>query len=83
MPILNQVRAIIAEQHGMRVNEITPDTDLYQDLDDSLDAVSIYMICEEAFDLSFPDKDIEEWNLTTARTIAAYIEFRLAQHGAV
>lgn len=63
----------------MSVSEITPDTDLYIDLGDSLSVVEVYMICEEAFDMDFPDDDIESLNLTTARKIASYVESRLAQ----
>ena len=79
MMILDEVRTIIAKIHELDVSKITPDTDLYEDLDDSLDAVAIYMACEETFDLEISDDDVEAWNMRNARNITAYLEYRLGK----
>ena len=80
-PVLDTVRELTAEQHGLPIGEITPGTHFFDDLDDSLDHVQLLMACEEAFALTIPDLDAQ--HLTTVGKLAAYIEGRLAEERAV
>jgi len=61
-----RVRSILAEQLGLDVAEIRPESSILDDLGaDSLDVVEMVMSLEEAFDIEVPDEDIE-----SMRTIA-------------
>jgi len=74
--IEERLKKIIADQLGAEESEITPSTDLIEDLRaDSLDLVELQMVVEEQFDIEIPDDDIEQ--LLTFRDAKNYIEKRL------
>jgi len=63
---------VFGEQFGVDVDEIKPETDIINELNgDSLDVVEAIMELEDAFDLSFPDDDIE--TLRTVSDVCNYI----------
>ena len=56
-----KIRQIIAEQLGKEENEITMETNFSDDLGaDSLDLFQIISELEEAFDMEFPQDDLEK-----------------------
>ena len=60
---------IIAEQLGMDVTEVKPDSTYVDDLGaDSLDIVELIMALEEEFEVEVPDEDAEKL-LTVQQTI--------------
>ena len=74
--IEERLKKIIADQLGAEESEITPSTDLIEDLRaDSLDLVELQMAVEEQFDIEIPDDDIEQ--LLKFRDAKNYIEKRL------
>jgi len=74
--IEERLKKIIADQLGAEESEITPSTDLIEDLRaDSLDLVELQMVVEEQFDIEIPDDDIEQ--LLKFRDSKNYIEKRL------
>ena len=59
--IEQQVKAIVAEQLGVKEEEVTNDASFVDDLGaDSLDTVELVMAFEEAFDIEIPDEDAEK-----------------------
>ena len=57
----DQVKAIIAEQLGIKVDEIKQDASFVDDLGaDSLDTVELVMELEEEFDINIPDDAAEK-----------------------
>lgn len=72
--MFEEIRNIIADHLGIdNPSEITPDTDLIDDLNaDSLDAVEIIMDIEDAFDVTISDEDAN--NIRTIQDIVTYIE---------
>ncbi len=61
----DQVRAIIAEQLGIKTDEIKNDASFVDDLGaDSLDTVELVMALEEEFETEIPDDQAEK--ITTA-----------------
>ena len=57
----DQVRSIIAEQLGIKADEIKDDASFVDDLGaDSLDTVELIMQFEEDFELDIPDEDAEK-----------------------
>ncbi len=74
--IEERLKKIIVDQLGAEESEITPSTDLIEDLRaDSLDLVELQMVVEEQFDIEIPDDDIEQ--LLKFRDAKNYIEKRL------
>ncbi len=60
---------IIAEQLGMDISEVQPDSTYIEDLGaDSLDIVELIMAIEEEFEIEIPDEDAEKL-LTVNQTI--------------
>ena len=56
-----KVKAIVAEQLGVDVSELSRDTSFVNDLSaDSLDTVELVMEFEDEFDLSIPDEVAEK-----------------------
>ena len=56
-----KVKAIVSEQLGVDVSEITRETSFVNDLNaDSLDTVELVMEFEDQFDLSIPDEEAEK-----------------------
>jgi len=71
--MLERVKKIIAAQLGADEAELTPETDLEEDLGaDSLDAVELIVAFEEEFGVSVPDDDIIA--LHTVGDILEYLE---------
>mgnify|MGYP000359409754 CR=1 FL=1 len=75
---LSKVKEIIAEQLGVDVSELTPQTSLKDDLNaDSLDLFQIVMSLEEAYDIEIPTEDTE--NIGTIGDIEAYLGKRMQE----
>ena len=59
--IEQQVKAIVAEQLGVKEEEVTNDASFVDDLGaDSLDTVELVMEFEDEFEISIPDEDAEK-----------------------
>lgn len=68
----DQVRAIIAEQLGVKADEIKNDASFVDDLGaDSLDTVELVMALEEEFETEIPDEDAEK--ITTVQNAIDYV----------
>lgn len=68
-----KVKAIIAEQLGVKQEEVTPTASFIDDLGaDSLDTVELVMALEEEFGIEIPDEDAEK--MTTVGDAIKYIE---------
>ena len=71
----DQVRAIIAEQLGVKAEEIKNDASFVDDLGaDSLDTVELVMALEEEFETEIPDEEAEK--ITTVQQAIDYITTR-------
>ena len=71
----DQVRGIIAEQLGLKAEEIKNDTSFVDDLGaDSLDTVELVMALEEEFETEIPDEEAEK--ITTVQHAIDYIRAR-------
>ena len=72
----DQVIAVIAEQLGMDVDEVTMEKSIVEDLGaDSLDVVELVMAFEEEFDVEIPDEDAEK--LSTVGDAIKYVEAQM------
>ena len=68
----DQVRAIVAEQLGVKTDEIKNDASFVDDLGaDSLDTVELVMALEEEFETEIPDDDAEK--ITTVQNAIDYV----------
>ena len=75
--INDRVRAIIAEQLGVKLEEVTDSASFIEDLGaDSLDTVELVMALEEEFGIEIPDEDAER--MTTVGDAMKYIEQKSA-----
>jgi len=73
MAVDEKVKAIIAEQLGVKAEEVTPTASFIDDLGaDSLDTVELVMALEEEFGIEIPDEDAEK--MTTVGEAIKYIE---------
>src|SRR4029434_2306606 len=73
-----QVKAIVAEQLGVKQEQVTNDASFVDDLGaDSLDTVELVMALEEEFETEIPDEDAEK--ITTVQQAIDYINDRRAQ----
>lgn len=71
----DQVRGIIAEQLGLKAEEIKNDASFVDDLGaDSLDTVELVMALEEEFETEIPDEEAEK--ITTVQHAIDYIKAR-------
>ena len=71
--IEEQVKAIVAEQLGVKEDEVTNDASFVDDLGaDSLDTVELVMALEEEFGMEIPDEDAEK--ITRVKEATEYIE---------
>ena len=71
--IEQQVKAIVAEQLGVKEEEVTNDASFVDDLGaDSLDTVELVMAFEEEFGIEIPDEDAEK--ITRVKEAIDYIE---------
>jgi len=76
-PIEDKVRAIIAEQLGVKPEEVTPQASFIDDLGaDSLDTVELVMALEEEFGIEIPDEDAEK--MTTVGDALKYVQEKSA-----
>jgi len=70
-----QVRGIIAEQLGLKADEIKNEASFVDDLGaDSLDTVELVMALEEEFETEIPDEEAEK--ITTVQQAIDYIRNR-------
>ena len=70
--IEQQVKAIVAEQLGVKEEEVTNDASFVDDLGaDSLDTVELVMALEDEFGLDIPDEDAEK--IKTVQNAIDYI----------
>ena len=73
MAVEEKIKSIIAEQLGVKVDEVTPEASFIDDLGaDSLDTVELIMALEEEFSIEIPDEDAEK--MTTVGDVIKYIE---------
>ena len=73
----DRVRAIIAEQLGVKLEEVTDAASFIEDLGaDSLDTVELVMALEEEFGIEIPDEDAEK--MATVGDAIKYIEQKAA-----
>ena len=78
MTIPEKVRGIIAEQLGVKPEEVTPEAKFIEDLGaDSLDTVELVMALEEEFGVEIPDEEAEK--LVTVGDALRYIEQKAGQ----
>jgi acyl carrier protein len=76
MNVEEKVKNIIAEQLGVKKEEIKPESSFTDDLGaDSLDTVEVVMALEEEFGVEIPDEDAEK--ITTVGQSVKYIENKL------
>ena len=73
----DKVRSIIAEQLGVKPEEVTPQASFIDDLGaDSLDTVELVMALEEEFGIEIPDEDAEK--MTTVGDALKYVQEKSA-----
>lgn len=71
--IIEKIRKIIAEQLGVKIEEIKNESSFVDDLGaDSLDTVELVMALEEEFGIEIPDEDAEK--MVTVSDAIKYIE---------
>ncbi len=74
--VVEQVKKIVAEQLGVKENEVTNDASFVDDLGaDSLDTVELVMALEEEFECEIPDEEAEK--ITTVQEAVDYINNNL------
>ena len=75
--VQDRVRAIIAEQLGVKLEEVTDGASFVEDLGaDSLDTVELVMALEEEFGIEIPDEDAEK--MITVGDAIRYIDQKSA-----
>ena len=75
--VADRVRAIIAEQLGVKLEEVTDAASFIEDLGaDSLDTVELVMALEEEFGIEIPDEDAEK--MPSVGDAIKYIESKIA-----
>ncbi len=61
MAVEDKIKSIIADQLGVKADEVTPEASFIDDLGaDSLDTVELIMALEEEFSVEIPDEDAEK-----------------------
>ncbi len=76
--VQDKVRSIIAEQLGVKPEQVTPQASFIDDLGaDSLDTVELVMALEEEFGVEIPDEEAEK--LVTVGDAMKYIEEKAGQ----
>ena len=71
--IEEQVKSIVAEQLGVKGDEVTNEASFVDDLGaDSLDIVELVMALEEEFDTEIPDEDAEK--ITTVQQAIDFVK---------
>jgi len=72
-----RIKSIIAEQLGVKVDEVAAESSFVDDLGaDSLDTVELIMALEEEFSIEIPDEDAEK--MTKVADVIKYIEEKAA-----
>ena len=80
MALEEKVKAIIAEQLGVKKEEVTEQSKFIDDLGaDSLDTVELVMALEEEFGIEIPDEDAEK--MVTVGEAVKYIQEKGKQPG--
>ena len=70
-----QVNAIVAEQLGVKLEQVTNNASFVDDLGaDSLDTVELVMALEEEFETEIPDEDAEK--ITSVQQAIDYVTAR-------
>lgn len=70
--VLEKVTGIVAEQLGVKVEEVSEASKFQEDLGaDSLDTVELVMALEENFSIEIPDEEAEK--ITTVKDAVEYI----------
>ena len=70
-----QVKGIVAEQLGVKEDEVTNEASFVDDLGaDSLDTVELVMALEEEFETEIPDEDAEK--ITTVQQAIDFVTSR-------
>ena len=78
MSVQDKVRAIIAEQLGVKLEEVTPQASFIDDLGaDSLDTVELVMALEEEFGIEIQDEEAEK--MVTVGDAIKYIDEKAGQ----
>ena len=73
MAVESKIKTIIADQLGVKPEEVTPNASFVDDLGaDSLDTVELIMALEEEFNVEIPDEDAEK--MKTVGDAIKYIE---------
>jgi acyl carrier protein len=73
MAVESKIKTIIAEQLGVKPEEVTATASFVDDLGaDSLDTVELIMALEEEFNVEIPDEDAEK--MKTVGDAIKYIE---------
>ncbi|MFH1771525.1 MAG: acyl carrier protein [Candidatus Omnitrophota bacterium] len=76
MGVDEKVKDIIAEQLGVKKEEIKAESSFIDDLGaDSLDTVEVVMALEEEFGIEIPDEDAEK--ITTVGEAVRYIDEKI------
>ena len=76
MSIEDRVKKIVAEQLGVKEEDVKTDASFVEDLGaDSLDTVELVMALEEEFETEIPDEDAEK--ITTVQLAISYINENL------
>ncbi|NQT33136.1 MAG: acyl carrier protein [Candidatus Omnitrophica bacterium] len=74
----DKVKSIVAEQLGVKIEEVKDDAKFIDDLGaDSLDTVELVMALEEEFGAEIPDEEAEK--LSTVGDAVSYIEGKAAK----
>lgn len=77
MAVQEKIKSIIAEQLGVKAEEVIPEASFIDDLGaDSLDTVELVMALEEEFSIEISDEDAEK--ITTVGDAIKYIEEKTA-----
>ena len=75
--VADRVRAIIAEQLGVKLEEVTDTASFIEDLGaDSLDTVELVMALEEEFGIEIPNEDAEK--MSSVGDAIKYIDSKTA-----
>ena len=76
--IEEQVKSIVAEQLGVKEDEVTNDASFVDDLGaDSLDTVELVMALEEEFETEIPDEEAEK--ITTVQQAIDFVTSRQSE----
>ena len=73
-----QVKGIVAEQLGVKAEEVTNDASFVDDLGaDSLDTVELVMALEEEFETEIPDEEAEK--ITSVQQAIDFVNARQSE----